>query len=137
MNVSQSRPIRFPERGRIMPKKPATVPTHTRGPWSVVDDMPPPGYLPGINGDSDEVVIVYYGNIEDPDDDAGVHGRSADEARANARLIAAAPTMLSALQLWDQGFKDGEEFTQEQFMKWLNANRKAARDAIALATKGA
>lgn len=52
----------------------------------------------------------------------------------NARLIAAAPDLLAACQLWDQGFADGEQFTESQFVKWVNDNRRAARAAIAKAT---
>lgn len=47
----------------------------------------------------------------------------------------AARALLLACQLWDQGFTDGEDFTHDQFMRWMNANRKAARDAIALVSE--
>ena len=67
---------------------------HTPGPWSArlldQDDA-----WPCIRALQDEVYIVppgydgYYA-------DFGVTGRSYDEARANARLIAAAPDLLEA-----------------------------------------
>jgi hypothetical protein len=52
---------------------------------------------------------------------------------ANARLIAACPDLLAACKLWDQGFTDGEEFTEAQLLAWMNANRRAARAAVAKA----
>ena len=36
----------------------------------------------------------------------------------------------TACQLWDQGFTEGEEFDAGQFLRWVNANRKAAREAL-------
>lgn len=50
------------------------------------------------------------------------------------RLAAAAPDLLAACQLWDQGFEEGEQFTLEQFLKWMNDNQRATRAAIAKAT---
>lgn len=41
--------------------------------------------------------------------------------------------LLAACELWDQGFVDGEEFTADQFLAWVNRNRAAARAAIAKA----
>ena len=61
------------------------------------------------------------------------YGALGSDCRANARLIAAAPDLLAACMLWDQGFAEGEEFTPEQFLKWVNDNRRAARAAIAKA----
>lgn len=55
----------------------------------------------------------------------------------DARLIAAAPDLLAACELWDKGFTEGEDFTPEQFLKWVNDNRRAARAAIAKAKGGA
>lgn len=53
----------------------------------------------------------------------------------DAPLLAAAPDMLEALRLWDEGFSDGEEFTAAQFVEWVNGNRRAARAAIQKATE--
>ncbi len=52
-------------------------------------------------------------------------------------LIGGRDALLAACELWDHGFTEGEQFTPEQFRAWVNANRAAARAAIALATKGA
>lgn len=52
----------------------------------------------------------------------------------DARLIAAAPDLLAACRLWDEGFTEGEQFDADQFLRWVNANRRAAREAIAKAT---
>lgn len=41
--------------------------------------------------------------------------------------------LLAACERWDKGFTDGEEFTEEQFLAWVNANRRAAREAAARA----
>ena len=69
---------------------------HTPGPWSAglldLDDA-----WPCIKAFQGEVYIVppgYDGRYAD----FGVTGRSYDEARANARLIAAAPELLEALK---------------------------------------
>lgn len=48
-------------------------------------------------------------------------------------LLAAAPDLLAACELWDQGFVEGEEFDAAQFLAWVNKNRRAARAAIAKA----
>ena len=50
------------------------------------------------------------------------------------RLFAGAAELLAACKLWDDGFSEGEEFTPEQFLNWVNKNRRAARAAIAKAT---
>ena len=56
-----------------------------------------------------------------------------DRAEALA-LFAGAAGLLAACKLWDEGFVDGEQFTPEQFLQWVNNNRRAAREAIAKAT---
>lgn len=57
-----------------------------------------------------------------------------EEDAANARLLGAAEDLLAACKLWDEGFVDGEQFTSEEFLAWVNRNRAAARAAIAKAT---
>lgn len=42
--------------------------------------------------------------------------------------------LLAACRLWDEGFTEGEQFNADQFLRWVNANRRAAREAIAKAT---
>ncbi len=63
-------------------RQPAQPAAPTPGPWTIMD-----GYKPGI--DAGAYSIIIYG--EDEDDDAGIHGVTANERLANARLIAAAP----------------------------------------------
>jgi len=62
-----------------------------------------------------------------------VWGQTGDEATANARLIAAAPDMLAALEGAEQAMQDaldGGEYWQENFAK---ADLPAIRAAIARA----
>jgi len=56
-----------------------------------------------------------------------------EDVERKFQLMAAAPELLAACQLWDQGFVDGEEFDIPQLLAWINKNRKAAREAIAKA----
>lgn len=65
-------------------------------------------------------------NVLSPDYD-GVHHREADETRANARLIAAAPELLEALQGLLIRVADDEEYGPEHAIT-------IARAAIAKAT---
>ena len=62
---------------------------HTPGPWYIYED----GDSPGIEASACSIVV--FGLEED---DGGVGGRTTEEAKANARLIAAAPDLLEALQ---------------------------------------
>lgn len=64
---------------------------HTPGPWDVFEGDQATD-RPGINGAGMSIVI--YGTEED---DAGVNGRTREEATANAHLIAAAPDLLAEL----------------------------------------
>lgn len=105
---------------------------HTPGPWATesvnseaLHDIIADYQVPG-DGFPTLLAMVFS-------DDEGDGPISCDEASANARLIAAAPDLLAACKLWDEGFIDGEEFTPEQLLAWMNKNRKAARDAIAKA----
>lgn len=101
-------------------------PRHTPGPWVRADHDP---YT--IEREGAPVCVVHEaGDFPCWD---GPEGALEAECEANARLIAAAPDLLAACELWDQGFVDGEEFTPEQLLAWLNANRRAARAAIAKA----
>ena len=67
-----------------------TSPKWTPGPWTVFDED---DRYPGI--DSPKLSIVLY---DDVDGGAGVQGRTHEEARANARLIAAAPALVEAAE---------------------------------------
>lgn len=107
---------------------------HTPGPWQAIAESGP------LVRDGNTWWRIYTDDGDDSEfvaevgrtADAKPHERAADAA--NARLIAAAPDLLAACQLWDQGFTEGEQFTAEQFRRWVNANRRAARAAIAKAT---
>lgn len=68
--------------------------THTPGPWVVLND----NHLcwPGIDSGSGTSIVIIGSDVED--DDGGVRGRTAQEALANAHLIASAPVMLNILQ---------------------------------------
>lgn len=65
---------------------------YTPGPWRVFAGT---GfdYL-GIEGENDQTVVIY--GLDG--DDGGVRGSTKEEAEANARLIAAAPELLEALE---------------------------------------
>lgn len=70
---------------------------HTPGPWRTFPvnfSECTPGQ-PGIDSDSGRTIVVFGLGDED---DCGVHGNDAAERVANARLIAAAPDLLQALQ---------------------------------------
>lgn len=95
---------------------------HTAGPWTWRETMTPGSVL-----GREHFVNVRLGNGE-----LRVLGADA-VTTADAALIAAAPDLLIACELWDQGFTDGEEFTPEQLLAWVNKNRAAARAAIAKA----
>ena len=67
---------------------------HTPGPWWVYNEGSRfPGIEAGLNGRNFSVVV--YGNDNEIE---GVKGRTHAEAIANARLIAAAPELLEALE---------------------------------------
>ena len=68
---------------------------HTPGPWHPVIAS---GCFSGIDALNDDINIVIIGDIHDQEDDGGVRGRTAEEAEANARLIASAPDLLAALK---------------------------------------
>lgn len=95
---------------------------HTVGPW-----WPRHGGEPGAVYSSGAGRLVCLVPHEQRDD---------GEFRPDSCLIAAAPDLLAACEAWDQGFTDGEEFTSEQLLAWLNANRRLARAAIAKARGG-
>jgi hypothetical protein len=62
---------------------------HTPGPWEIFDND---ARYPGIDSASNAFSVVCFGDDDEPD--YGVQGQTREEAYANARLIAEAPTML-------------------------------------------
>ena len=67
---------------------------HTPGPWLVYNEAARfPGIEAGLNGRNFSVVV--YGTDNEIE---GVKGRTHAEALANARLIAAAPALMAALE---------------------------------------
>jgi hypothetical protein len=117
------------------------VSKHTPGPWQVLDRrraaLKNIAVADALGNDVAEMHHVhqrdYQGSFR------GDH-KAADAydaiGLANARLIAAAPELLAACKLWDEGFTEGEQFTPEQLLEWMNKNRRAARAAIAKAEQG-
>lgn len=79
-------------------------------------------YRPGDDtirtGDDDEMIADLY---------------LFDEQRYLGPLFAAAPELAAACEAWDKGFVDGEDFDADQFLAWVNRNRRAARAALAKA----
>lgn len=78
---------------------------HTPGPWGNYEE----GDYWGVETPS--VSIVVWGNAEDGDD-GGVRGKTIEEARANARLIAAAPDLLEALKAFVKAGDGHDDFTE-------------------------
>jgi len=66
----------------------ASVPSHTPGPWNVGDDSPNDYEGPTIDTRDRAVAVITIDH----------ENESTPEDRANARLIAAAPELLAALQ---------------------------------------
>lgn len=92
---------------------------HTPGPWESMQNDPVM-VRPGIEAPALNFSVVLFGA---DDDDGGIRGRTPEEERANARLIAAAPDLLDiakqcaseCAECGGHGFtyKAGEQFTQE------------------------
>lgn len=89
---------------------------HTPGPWEVFDDVEGCEF-PGIDNAGESIVLC--GSIFD---DGGIRGDTKEERLANARLIAAAPDMLEAI----------EETLQSVVMNRLHDTIEISRDAIEL-----
>jgi hypothetical protein len=70
-----------------------------------------------------------------PEDDPADERYLLDQAYEEIRQLKAKnETLMAACKLWDEGFTEGEELNDVQFLAWVNANRRAAREAIAKAT---
>jgi hypothetical protein len=102
---------------------------HTPGPWAIREDH---GYEEGHFDilDADENRVAQVCN-EYADYDMAVanwHGEYGETMRANARLIAAAPELPEALQMWHSALRGKAMSEKEQ------AAYNATRVAIAKAT---
>jgi hypothetical protein len=74
---------------------------HTPGPWYALLDNCGGGRNIGIEHKGRFIGIAHTGAVRAPMTLAGREPIEDDEAKANARLIAAAPTMLAALERLD------------------------------------
>lgn len=74
---------------------------HTPGPWSV-HILGQESERPGIEADG--ISIVIYG-VRD-EDSQGIHGETYEQEMANARLIAASPELLEALEYYHRFITD-------------------------------
>lgn len=83
------------------------------------------GYLTAILCDGRIIVDIYGSSPLEKDNEP--------LCREIARKLDAHDDLLAACRLWDEGFTEGEQFTPEQLLEWMNKNRRAARAAIAKA----
>jgi len=90
-----------------------TATKHTQGPWQVFQKWP--GYH-GIEIRSGDISIA----------DLRVNGHNAVHGEANARLIAAAPEMLEALQAQEMADYDPEASERKGYFERAKQLRKAA-----------
>lgn len=98
---------------------------HTPGPWVVFD-----GHFPGIDGDDGKFSVLIYGEELE---EGGIRGRTSEEIAANARLIAAAPDLLEALDSLKSAVVEGWYSNGE----WWQEGIDLASAAIAKAKGGA
>lgn len=82
---------------------------HTPGPWSIFTDEKHK-HNAGIEADGFSIICIGYPDETPAMDDSGVCGRTEEEAQANARLIAAAPDLLEALEFYALSYTDEELF---------------------------
>ena len=107
--------------------------THTLGPWSVHSDDGDDWLMVMAGGPSGKIVA----NVNPETFSAGVADLVEMPAEANARLIAAAPELLEALQLFARYEQEMEADDHVAGMLTYAQLREAARSAIAKATGGA
>jgi hypothetical protein len=102
---------------------------HTPGPWYVLPASPDEN--PGIEASDLPLSIVVWGCAQNCLDDGGGRGRTAEEAIANAALIAAAPEMLEALEsVWPfLQEDDGNGCNSPPYQAAINAARAAISKA--------
>jgi hypothetical protein len=108
----------------------------TPGPWEVFFPTDPDACAvrPGIDAISGPTLIL-WGTDEDGE---GVYGETPEQAKANARLIAAAPELYEALKkIADESVFNQQRFAEdddaEYFLRCFRAVKKCARAALAKA----
>jgi hypothetical protein len=99
---------------------------HTPGPWTVFMDK----QMKRAGIEAKGISIVVFGAHED---DAGIHGKTAEEALANAHLIAAAPELLLALESFVTACDTAPPI---DLISHISSACKKARAAIAKAKGG-
>lgn len=116
------------------------VTKHTLGPWVAVDVNSEAPYIVADQGKkwNNPVICNLYDDVTPSDSvTIGPWLQAHDNAKANARLIAAAPDLLEALKIITDDVCDRFDMESESTnpgMKWAV---KEARAAIAKATRGA
>lgn len=108
--------------------------SHTPGPWEVfVDSDTGADRSPGVDA-ADGTSVVIFG--EEGEWGVGVQGETPEIAQANARLIAAAPELLSACELMD-GCHGRSQWAMDTLSERERKAVLAIRAAIAKAKGGA
>lgn len=118
----------------IMAKVFAPKPTFTPGPWQVMNEYDGATIvIANVDGEtfSDGASTFSYDFVCDTLPDDGDGSRSVEIAKANARLIAAAPDMLVALKSIAKGFPACDDLND------YPADERAVLDAIRKAEGGA
>lgn len=91
---------------------------------SITDVDPKNGYCLG------DVMDVAHFALNPPLPTPAIVARCNNAEDVLSELRESHERLRSACELWDKGFVEGEEFTAEQFRKWVNDNRRAAREAL-------
>jgi len=109
---------------------PTTKSTHTAGPWSFASINKHPSLCLRIwSGNIEVAQINHWGK---PEKDLTCDPKPSGEAEANARLIAAAPDLLAALQRVKEIIASGEDLSNAAFFGTEHAQIDSA---LAAATK--
>lgn len=102
---------------------------HTPGPWENIDNMNETGDISILCGK-----VNAYGNYHVASISRGPVEHLTEEDKANARLIAAAPELLEALESFLRCPSVGSDGPGTSTLRVMDYNLKAARAAIAKAT---
>lgn len=104
--IQENQPVRTPLHPDKAPFSDGSE--FTPGPWAVFDARGDDAECPGIEALDGKLSIVVFGEKLTDQEVCGIQGRTVEEAQANARLIAAAPDLLEALNdaraaIWSGG----------------------------------